>query len=265
MPAYEGLAWTFDTVASAYEKMRPGYPEELYRAVFDYIPLDRHSRVVEVGSGGGQATEPMLKIGCELTAVECGAHFSARLREKFAAYPRFSVITGKFEDVALDAEAYDLVFSASAFHWVPEEIGYRKVHAILKSGGAFARFANHPYRDKGQPELCRAIDALYARYYYPYHGKEPRVPVEYTAREAEERAGIAAKYGFTDIRYATFERTRSFSAREYIALLGTYSDHIVIEESIRARFFDEIACAIERHGGRYTVYDTIDLQLARKP
>ena len=265
MPAYDGLAWTFDTVASAYEKMRPGYPEELYRAVLDYIPLDRHSRVVEVGSGGGQATEPMLQLGCELTAVECGVQFSARLREKFATYPRFSVFTGRFEDVPLDADAYDLVFSASAFHWVPEEIGYRKVYDILKSGGAFARFANHPYRDKGQPELCREIDALYAKYYYPYHGKEPQVPVEYTEKEAEERAKIAAKYGFTDIRYATFERTRTFTAREYLALLGTYSDHIAIEESVRARFFDEIERAIERHGGRYTVYDTIDLQLSRKP
>lgn len=265
MPACDGLAWTFDTVASAYEKMRPGYPEELYRAVLDYIPLDRHSRVVEVGSGGGQATEPMLRIGCELTAVECGAQFSARLREKFAAYPCFSVITGKFEDVVLDAGAYDLVFSASAFHWVPEEIGYRKVYDVLKSGGAFARFANHPYRDQGNPALSREIDALYAQYYYPYHGKEPSVPQKYTPEQARERALIALRYGFSDVRYATFERTRVFSAEEYLALLGTYSDHIAIEEGVRTRFFDAIGRTIERHGGSYTVYDTIDLQLARKP
>ena len=114
MPAYDGLAWTFDTVASTYENMRPGYVPELYRAIWEYIPVDESGRVIEIGSGGGQATEPMLKIGCELTAVECGVQFSARLREKFATYPRFSVITGRFEDVPLDTDAYDLVFSASA-------------------------------------------------------------------------------------------------------------------------------------------------------
>ena len=30
MPVNNDLEWTFDTVASAYEKFRPGYPDELY-------------------------------------------------------------------------------------------------------------------------------------------------------------------------------------------------------------------------------------------
>ena len=57
----------------------------------------------------------------------------------------------------------------------------------------------------------------------------------------------------------------AFSAAEYIALLGTYSDHIAIDEWIRTEFFGGIENAINRHGGAITVYDTIDLQLARKP
>ena len=67
MPVIKGLEWTFDTVASTYEKLRPGYVEELYGAIFDYIPVGENSNVVEVGSGGGQATAPMLKTGCRLT------------------------------------------------------------------------------------------------------------------------------------------------------------------------------------------------------
>jgi len=39
MPALEGLEWTFDTVASTYEKVRLGYVKELYRTLFDYIPI----------------------------------------------------------------------------------------------------------------------------------------------------------------------------------------------------------------------------------
>ena len=38
-----------------------------------------------------------------------------------------------------------------------------------------------------------------------------------------------------------------------------------IEESIRAKFFSEIETAIDNLGGIITIYDTIDLQLARKP
>ena len=48
-------------------------------------------------------------------------------------------------------------------------------------------------------------------------------------------------------------------------LISTYSDHITIEESIRERFFDAIEDTISRHGGTISVFDTIDLQLARKP
>ena len=116
MPALKGLGWTFDTVASTYEKLRPGYVEELYQALFDYIPIDENSNVVEVGSGGGQATAPMLRTGCKLTAVECGEQFSELLKDKFRKYRNFSVITGKFEDIIFEDNTFDLVFSASAFH-----------------------------------------------------------------------------------------------------------------------------------------------------
>ena len=265
MPIIKGLEWTFDTVASTYEKLRPGYVTELYQTIFNYISIDENSNVLEIGSGGGQATAPMLTTGCQLTAVEYGEHFSELLKEKFKEFIRFSVITDKFENVQFEDNVFDLVFSASAFHWVPEEIGYNKVRNILKSGGVFARFANHPYRDIGKPELSKEIDEIYDEYYNKYHNKaKHEVLPEYSEEQAKDRALIAEKYGFTDIQYALFHRERVFSAKEYIELLGTYSDHIAIEETIRIEFFSKIEEAINKYGGTITIYDTIDLQLARK-
>lgn len=246
MADIKGLEWTFDTVAPIYEKVRPGYVDELYQTIFDYIPIHESGNVIEIGIGGGQATLPVLKTGCKFTAVEHGENFSKRCREKFRDYPNFSVITEKFENVEFENEAYDLVFSASAFHWIPEKEGYSKVFSILKSGGVFARFANHPYCDKGNSALMREF------------------PKEYTEEQVRLRAMIAEKYGFQDIRYAMFYRTRTFSAKEYTTLLGTYSDHIAIEEPIRLEFFSKIEDVIAEHGGKITIYDTIDLQLARK-
>lgn len=265
MPVIKGLEWTFDTVANSYEKLRPGYVNELYNMIFDYVPVDYSSTVVEVGIGGGQATLPILQTGCKLTAVEYGENFSKLCEEKFKDYANFSVITEKFENVTFSDETYDLVYSASAFHWVPEEIGYTKVFNMLKAGGAFARFANHPYRDKGNLVLSEAIDKLYSKYYYGYYGKDIKDVKEYSEEQAIHRAQIAEKYGFVDIKHALFHRTRTFLAKEYIELLGTYSDHIAIEETIRIEFFSKIEEAINQHGGSFTLYDTIDLQLARKP
>lgn len=254
-----GLEWTFNTQAKLYEKTRPGYPEELYSKIFEYININQESNVLEIGIGGGQATLPILKTGCKLTAVEYGENLAEVCRQKFKDYPNFSVITGKFEDFAGEENSYDLIYSASAFHWIPEEIGYPKVFSLLKKGGVFARFANHPYKDKEHPDLYNAIQEQYAKY---MPGSKPSP--EYTADDAEKIAEIAVKYGFSDISHELYRRTRTFTAKEYTALLGTYSDHIALEEKIRTEFFAEIERTIDDFGGEITVYDTIDLELARR-
>lgn len=256
----EGLGWTFDTAAAAYEKMRPGYPKELYRAIFACCPVGESSRAVEVGIGGGQATRPVLETGCAVTAVDCGENLAALCREKFRDFHNFQMVVGNFEELDFPDGQYDLVYSASAFHWIPEQAGYQKVFSMLKSGGVFARFANHPYPDKRRPELSDEIQKLYTVYM-----NSVKKPSEYTAEMARKRAEIALSYGFCDIRQMLFQRTRSFTAKEYTALLGTYSDHIALEETKRQAFFAEIERVINFYGGEFTLYDTIDLELARKP
>lgn len=260
MPIIKGLQWTFNTEAERYEKMRPGYVSELYEDIFKYISVDKSSNVVEIGIGGGQATLPILKTGCKLTAVEYGENLAELCRQKFKEFPRFSALTTKFEDFICDNNLYDLIYSASAFHWIPEEIGYTKVFEMLKRGGVFARFANHPYKDKGREEIHEALQKIYSVYMPGSLGYN-----EYSEYDAKKRADIAQKYGFVDISYKLYHRTRSFTAKEYISLLGTYSDHIVIEENTRKKFFLEIEEAIDNLGGQIEIYDTIDLQLARKP
>lgn len=260
MSTLKGLEWTFNTQAEKYEKMRPGYVPELYADIFKAIPIDSNSNVLEIGIGGGQATLPILKTGCQLTAVEYGENLAKVCAEKFKAYPNFSTVVAKFEETALDSQSCDLIFSASAFHWIPEEIGYPKVYDLLKSGGVFARFGNHPYRDKGREELYQAIQKLYSKYM-----PNASPSNEYSEEDALERSAIAKKYGFVDVSHKLYQRTRTFSSKEYIELLGTYSDHIAIEQEIRDRFFAEIEKTMDQFGGEMTLYDTIDLQLARKP
>ncbi|MFT3952072.1 MAG: class I SAM-dependent methyltransferase [Oscillospiraceae bacterium] len=260
MPVTKGLEWTFNTQAQKYEKMRPGYVPALYEDMFRYSPIDSTSNAIEIGIGGGQATLPILETGCKVTAVECGENLAELCRRKFARFSDFTVITAKFEDFVCEKNSCDLIYSASAFHWIPEEIGYVKVFKLLKSGGAFARFANHPYKDKGREEIHDAMQKIYAVYM-----PEGLIPNEYSEDDARERAEIAGKYGFVDICYRLYHRTRTFTAKEYIELLGTYSNHIAIEEKRRKIFFSEIEEVIEHYGGKITMYDTIDLQLARKP
>lgn len=265
MPVLPGLAWTFDTAAADYDRYRPGYDAALFRMIFDAAAPGTGSRAVEIGIGSGQATLPFLQTGCSVLAVEQGAALSEICRRKFAGYPQFSVVTGRFEHLPFPDDTFDLVYSATAFHWIPEQAGYKKVFAMLRHGGIFARFANHPYPGRDNPALARALDRLYAEYYAPYYHRPHRSPAEFTEAQAADIANLAAKYGFCGIRYALFHRTRTFSAEEYCALLGTYSDHIAMDAPVREAFFAQIRQAIRAHGGTLTISDTMDLELAAKP
>ena len=261
MPAQPGLAHTFNTAVDAYDRCRPTYPAELYHDLFAYMktPPAPGMTAVEVGIGTGQATCPILDTGCTVTAIELGDAMAAFVRRKFSDCPHFSCINRPFEETPLPPSSCELVYSASAFHWIPEEIGYRKVFDMLRPGGVFARFANHPYYDPEQPELFDAMQAVYAVYM-----PDSKPGGTYSAEQAAARAGIAGKYGFCDIGYRLYHRTRTLSADDYIALLGTYSDHIAIPQPQRTRFFSGLHKVISAFGG-ITLFDTIDLQLARKP
>lgn len=257
------LSQTFDKAADLYEKYRPCYVGQLFDDIFSYARIDGASRLVEIGIGTGHAAKPFLETGALVTAVEQGEALSNLCRQKFKDYPNFSVATLKFEDFESAEESVDLVYAASAFHWIPEEAGYSKVYSMLKPGGVFARFANHPLPDKGKPEMCEDIQKIY-KAYAPFRGGKYAAPIEYTEECARARAMIAEKYGFMDIRYKIYRSTRTFTAEDYVGLLGTYSDNIAMEESARIRFFKEICAVIRDYGNSITVYDNTDLQLARK-
>lgn len=260
MSIIKGLETTFNTVYFEYDKWRPTYPKELYKDIFDVKEINPFSNVLEIGIGTGQATLPILETGCSLTAIELGDQLAEFSKEKFKKYDKFIIRNMAFQDFEYPSNSFDLIFTASAFHWIPEEIGYTKVFDMLKSGGIFARFANHPYKDKGRNEIHLAFEKIYARYMPGSLADD-----EYNEENAKSRADIAYKYGFTDISYKLYHRTRTFTADEYTMLLGTYSDHIAIEETIRMKFFDGIRQVIYDNGGIITIYDTIDLQIARKP
>lgn len=216
---FQGLEITFNEVAETYDRMRPTYVNELYQDIFHYKEINQQSNVLEIGIGTGQATEPILKTGCSLEAVELGDKLAAFTTNKFKNYKNFTIHNLAFQEFQNQENSYDFIYSASAFHWIPEDIGYKKVYNMLKSGGVFARFANHTFKDKEKEELHIAMQKLYAIYM-----PKTKLSLEYTEEEAKIRAEISKKYGFVDVTYQLYRRTRTFTSQEYIALLGMFSN-----------------------------------------
>ena len=236
------------------------YVSQLYDDIFDCVQLDHTKTALEIGIGMGQATQPILDTGCSLTAVDPDEKMTEICKKAFADVSAFSVVCSKFEDFEGEENSFDLIYSASAFHEVNTEAGYTKAFALLKSGGVFARFSNHAMRDIARPNLSAALQKLYA-IYLPRTG----TPRPYKEAQAQQRAELALKYGFVEVSAKRYYRTRTYTTEEFIAYLATDADHLGLSETKREAFFNEIRKTMIRYGGTITMYDTIDLQIAKKP
>ena len=251
---------TFDNAADDYEQSRPDYPDALYSDIFRYLPVGPGSRVLEIGMGTGKASGPFLGKGCCFVGLEPGKALAAVARRRLQNKPSALLRCERFQDYEALPDSFDLIYAATAFHWIPEEYGYPRVLALLKTGGAFARFAYHAGPDQSRPELARQMNMLYREIMW-----YTDAPAPFGAAQAQSLAQLAEKYGFTDAEYHLYQFTKDFTADGYMALLRTYPDHMNLEERSRKALFDGIHTAIRQHGGTITVHYTADLELARKP
>lgn len=252
----------FDEVVLNYEKRRPNYGTQLFTDIINYAGINDSKSIIEVGCGTGQATEPFLKAKCKVKAVEVGKNLAEFTKQKYKDYDNFEVINLAFEDYLCDFNSVDMLFSATAFHWIPAEIGYKKAYDILKNGGTIALFWNKPSVNRPGNVLHQKIQDIYDTYLPEW--KYKRSNPDDTSRYISIQNTISS-YGFTDIQFKLYYNTRILNSEEYIELLNTYSDHRALDEKIRIPFFEAIKAVIEEFDNNLTIYDTVDLYLAKKP
>ena len=233
------LKTTFNTAATLYEDIRPGYPEELIRDIVDLSGINDYSRILEVGCGTGKATRPFAERGYELICLDIGADLIAVATEKLKEFPNVSFIEQTFEEWASDGE-FDLIVSATAFHWVDPKVRYLKAFEVLKSKGFLAVFSNqHIRKDEG---FFAESQRLYDKYYLPMTTNRPTHATNFPGLEA-----------FQDPIKRVYPWSQTYSSEQYIKLLGTYSGHIALPEKNKRLLFEGIANLIEtKYDGQIT-------------
>lgn len=251
--------FTFNEDVKNYDKWRPAYCKELFSDIIQYSELNQNKRALEVGIGTGQATLPFLTSGCELTAIELGKDLAEFSKEKFKRYNNFSIYNTSFEKFKCEDNRFDILFSATAFHWIPEDIGYPKALKLLKQGGTLALFWNKPFVARKDDLLHQKIQSIYQKY-RPTNTEF----IEYDTARYKKIAETIQAYGFRDLEFKLYHQTRRFGSSDYISLLNTYSDHRSMPASIKQVFESEIKQAISENGDTLNIYDTIDLYLAKR-
>lgn len=252
----------FNEDPANYDRYRPRYMPELFETIFAYGEKAGCSRgkALEMGSGTGQATEPFLRAGWQVTAVEMGDNLASFAREKFRDQPGLKVVCGDFLTAPLEGP-YDLFYAATSFHWVGTKEAFPRIQSLLKPGGVVALFWNHPCPGKpGTPEYD-AIQQVYGK----YRGERVQTHLGISQEDAASKVRCLEVWGFTQVEARVFHGVRRLTAQEYVGLMNTYSDHRAMEEKARLALEHDMEEAIEALGGVLPVYDTVDLYLARNP
>jgi SAM-dependent methyltransferase len=148
-----GPASSFGLVADAYERARPGYPEEAVRWLVGDEPCD----VVDLGAGTGKLTRSLVTLGHRVTAIE---PLPEMLELLPAAAPGAAAILGNAEIIPLPDAYADVVTAAQAFHWFDLDLALPEIARVLRPRGRLALVWNK--RDDREPwvaELSKTIGA----------------------------------------------------------------------------------------------------------
>lgn len=231
------LRQTFDSAAERYDRARPEYPDALFDELIAATHIQPGAKLLEVGSATGKATLPLAKRGFDITCVEIGADLAAVARQRLAGYPNVRVSHADFDTWTAPQPHFDLVFAATAWHWLDPATRYQRAAAALKPHGHLAIWsATHVFPDGGDP-FFQQIQAVYDEIgerlrpgsSWPRPGETAEVNIE------RDSGGI-----FRRVAVRHFDWETIYGADSYIDLLNTFSGHTAMQPWQRDRLYGEI-------------------------
>jgi SAM-dependent methyltransferase len=245
---------TFDEIPETFDKYRPRYCDELFTEIITVSDLNSSKDVLEIGPGTGQATEPILKTGCNYKAIELGENFTEHMKNKYEIYSNFDIVNADFETYDFGNQTFDLIYSAATIQWIPEEIAFSKAYNILKPGGILAMFMTISDEKSANEELYNRINEVYKEHF--------SVKQRYNCNM---KYANVVNYGLVNYKYQDWKKVRTLNADEYISYISTHCEHITLEEPYKSKFYTGVRKAIIDAGNKIIINDTIPLYLAQKP
>jgi SAM-dependent methyltransferase len=246
----------FGSDVEGYHKIRPGYPAELFEMITARLP--GRNLFGEIGPGTGLATgellalEPRRFVGFEPDETLAG--FLA------SRFPAIEVVNEDF--CAAESEiGFDLIASASSFHWLDADLALRKAHELLAPDGCLAIWWN-VYRQAGVGDsFAESVTPLL---------RDLKLPPSQTAEhhyglDKEQHFKRFEASGFGDLCYRLFRRERTLSPDEARALYSSFSLVRILPHDRREALLNAIsAIVIEQFAGAAPSVLLTPCYLARK-
>ncbi|NLI54579.1 MAG: methyltransferase domain-containing protein [Clostridiales bacterium] len=252
----------FRTIIDDYAAARPGYPPELYRDIVEFAALREGAKILEIGAGPGQATEYFVQNRYDLTALEISEEQVRFLKSRFSRHQNFHCACSAFEDYACAGETYDLIFSATAFHWIGPEVGYPKAYYLLRQNGVMAVFWHLASIVAPGTEMLRHVRDIYRVY-------APELDDYISREEAQElplhRIAQMQTGGLFQTPVSRVYRWNDeYDTARYLKLMNSYSDFHAVSREARTAILGNAAAYIDDNGGRIMIPQEVRLYMAKK-
>lgn len=227
-----------------YHASRPPYPEIVWSTLRERGLLREGIDILEIGAGTGLATEHLLDAKPRrVVAVEPDGRLAAFLAERL---PSANVLDLPFEEAVLPEAGFDLVVSATAFHWLDAVPALKRIHLLLRPSGAVALWWNN-FGDAGRGDAFHeATKHLFVGHQTSPSGGGTDVPygLNVAARLRDLRAG-----GFAPDEPVVVPSTLTLDPAHVRRLYATYSNITVLPVDERERVLDGLADVAEREFG----------------
>jgi SAM-dependent methyltransferase len=251
----------YSPAAEAYNQARPHYPRALIDRVIELTQLPADAIILEIGCGPGTATVTFADRGFSMLCLEPNPDFGAIARRNCGKYSKVAIQTTSFEEWKLETKRFNAVLAATSIHWIPPEVAYPKVANTLQDDGWLILLWNAPAIPSYEVhQVLQAVYQVHAPSLSQYKGKE--------THEAELRVfeQIVTNSGqFKDVIFEPIVWEVTYSVDEYLTLLSTFSQYLVLDEETRNALFEGLRHKIdENFAGRLQLLNLSAFHVARK-
>jgi SAM-dependent methyltransferase len=238
-----------------YAKARPSYPLEAIRAALEGLaPVDgRTVRAADVGCGTGISTRLLAEAGAIVVGIDPNPDMLETARRGGDPSGRITWRRAPAEATGLDADSFDLVVAAQAFHWFWPDEALTEFHRILRVGARAAHLWN--VRDRA--------DEFTAEYGRIVTADTPPVDVSRRAEEGDLDAPLRASPLFHDARTLAYANSQT-ADEEGLLQRAASASYFPREEPARGRRMEELRELFSRHAldGQVTLRYRTELTIA---
>ena len=243
---------SYDEIADVYDRARPSYPDGLVDDILTFAQMPQAGRALEIGCGTGQATRSFAARGLRLVCLEPAPAVAQIARQRLQSFHRVEVIGATFETWRVERDAFDLIFSATAFHWVRRDVRFLKAAQALKVDGTLAIFNAVP-----SPQTSPLPDAVQHVMKRNLHSSNisPRWPFERQFSECS---------AFGTVEKRDYVMKRFYDAEGLEDLLRTLNRFRKLPGEDQAAVLNTARACVQSQGGLLSLDFQIRLIMARR-